>query len=179
MRTVSTLAVVALLAALVHAGEDADPKALFNQGKDAFEQQQYQVAYDKFEKAYFLSHRPALLFNMSSALQKLQRPHEAAEKLRAYLRVVPDDPEHLDLEERMRALDEEQRMLDEKNPKPAPAITLTSAPPPPAARPVVKRPWFWAVLVVGAGAVATGVALGVVYGHPKDPTPSFGRAEGP
>lgn len=57
------------------------------------------------------------------------------------------------------------------DPVPAPAIAVTAVPshPPPPARPVWKRAWFWGVLgagVVAAAAVATGAALGATA--PRD-----------
>jgi hypothetical protein len=50
---------------------------------------------------------------------------------------------------------------------------------PPPKKKLVQQPWFWAAVVVGAGAVATAIALGVVYGRPHDPTPSLGIVKAP
>ena len=40
--------------------------------------------YDSFSESFTLSHEPALLYNIASALQGLKRPHDAAEALRSY-----------------------------------------------------------------------------------------------
>src|SRR3954453_17390357 len=70
-------------------------RQLYTDGKEAYEQLKYQLAYDRFKAAYTLSHQPELLFNMSSAEQGLGHPKAAAELLRAYLRVVPEDPDRV------------------------------------------------------------------------------------
>lgn len=65
--------------------------------------------------------------------------------------------------------------------EPATAGTSLSvaAAPPPASRPLHKRPWFWVVVGGAAVVVATGVALGVTLGSsPKNPTPTYGVANG-
>lgn len=51
-------------------------------------------------------------------------------------------------------------------PQPPPAASRLVTPPPeePAPRPLYKKPLFWVVLTSGLAVVATGVALGVVYG---------------
>ena len=45
-------------------------------------------------------------------------------------------------------------------------------------KPLVKRAWFWATLVAGAAVVGGAIAIGVVLGHPSDPSPSLGRIGG-
>lgn len=58
----------------------------------------------------------------------------------------------------------------------APATGATDVAAPPS-RPLVKRPWFWAIVGSAAIVVATGVALGVTLGSStKDPTPTYGVA---
>src|SRR6201986_752494 len=110
------LAIVLLLASGVTAG--ADPRreegarAADRAGAAAYEAGSYQVAYDKFRESFQLSHEPALLYNISSALQGLGRPHDAAEALRSFLRVTPNDPERPKIELRIATLEEEQRMID-------------------------------------------------------------------
>src|SRR4051794_6222373 len=83
---------------------DAQGKALYADGKAAFEAGEFQRANDLFLQAYLASEKPELLFNMASSLVALGRPHLAAEKLRAYLRVLPEDPERPAIEQRIRAL---------------------------------------------------------------------------
>src|SRR6476659_818050 len=83
------------------AARDERARQLFQAGRDAYNA-------GDFQKAYTLSHQPALLYNVASALQGLRRPHDAAEALRSYLRLKPDDVERPQIEERIRTLEEEQ-----------------------------------------------------------------------
>jgi tetratricopeptide (TPR) repeat protein len=58
------------------------------------------------------------------------------------------------------------------------ATTLTASAAPPE-RPLVKKPWFWAVVGGAAVVVAAGVVLGVTLGSStKDPSPTYGVANG-
>ena len=119
---------------------DEEARAAYKAGAAAYEAGNYQAAYDKFRESFQLSHEPALLYNISSALQGLQRPHDAAEALRSFLRVQPNDPERPKIELRIATLEEEQRMIDldkHKNP-PADATPVVPVPqttPPPQTTP--------------------------------------------
>ncbi|HZS36249.1 MAG TPA: hypothetical protein VFF06_05455 [Polyangia bacterium] len=60
-----------------------------------------------------------------------------------------------------------------------PAAALAPVEPPAEApRSLARRPWFWIALGGAAAVIAAGVALAVVYGHPRDPTASFGVVVG-
>src|SRR5450432_3697571 len=85
------------LVAPVRAGEkeDQQARALNQSGQTAFAAEHYQQAHDDFKKAYLIAQAPALLYNMATCLQRLGRPHDAAETLRAYLSAKPDDPERV------------------------------------------------------------------------------------
>jgi hypothetical protein len=60
----------------------------------------------------------------------------------------------------------------------APAALAPVEPAPEAPKRLVKRPWFWIALGGAAAVIATGVALGVVYGRPRDPNATFGVVQG-
>jgi tetratricopeptide (TPR) repeat protein len=158
-----------LLAAGAAAEEPSDPdtraRALYESGKNAFEQGHYDAAYHAFKDAYLISQRPELLFNMASALERGNKPHEAAESLRAYLRVRPDDADRVRIEEHVRALDEKQRLIDAEHERVAPSPPVLAPPPPtPAAsasKPVYKRWWLWTLVGVAAAGAAVGVGVGV------------------
>src|SRR5262244_2091623 len=107
------------------ARQDQAARDAFKVGRAAYETGDYQLAYDKFKESFTLSHEPALLYNIASALQGLKRPHDAAEALRSYTRLKPDDPDRVQIEERIRTLEEEQRLLDLERPKP---VTPTTPP---------------------------------------------------
>jgi len=103
------------------ARQDQAARTAFNVGRAAYEGGDYQLAYDKFKESFQLSHEPALLYNIASALQGLKRPHEAAEALRSFLRLQPNDPDRPKIEQRIATLEEEQRMLDADRAKAAAA----------------------------------------------------------
>lgn len=118
----------------------------FTIGRTAYEGGDYQLAYDKFKESFQLSHEPALLYNIASALQGLKRPHDAAEALRSFLRLQPNDPDRGKIEQRIATLEEEQRMLDVERKKAEEAaaaerkaheVNLTPPPPPSEVRTVV------------------------------------------
>lgn len=146
------LAFVLVLASVTTAAADArrdqEARAAYKAGATAYEAGNYQVAYDKFRESFQLSHEPALLYNISSALQGLQRPHDAAEALRSFLRVQPNDAERPKIELRIATLEEEQRMIDldkhknqpETPPPPVTTPPLTTTPPPPVTTPSAPPP---------------------------------------
>jgi len=107
-----------LVALLVLAGPASaqkrmeDAKREFHAGRTAYDQSDYAGAYDHFKRSYVLSQEPALLYNISSALQGLGRPGDAAESLRDYLKIMPNDPERLQIEQRITTLVETQKLLD-------------------------------------------------------------------
>jgi tetratricopeptide (TPR) repeat protein len=62
---------------------------------------------------------------------------------------------------------------------PAPSDNTLVASPQPAEKPLIKKPWFWAV-VGGSALVVAGVAIGLGVGlsGDKDPKPSLGAVAG-
>ncbi len=89
-----------------------DAKREFQAGRASYDRSDYAGAYDHFKRSYVLSQEPALLYNISSALQGLGRPGEAAESLRDYLKIMPGDPERVQIEQRIATLLETQKLLD-------------------------------------------------------------------
>lgn len=155
----SFLALCLLLACAVGRADEAaetGAKQLFLDGKAAYEQGAYERAHQLFERSYLVSHHPELLFNMSSALQRMERPREAADKLRAYLRVVPTDDDRPMIEQRIRALDEEQRILDDRRAQAAAEQRVA-----PAAHRRRALAIGLGVVAGVVGAVAVGVGLGL------------------
>jgi tetratricopeptide (TPR) repeat protein len=116
MRLVIACALCLFLAlpSVARADAQAEQKArdLYAEGKAAFERQDFEHAYQRFREAYLLAQEPALLYNLASALHRLNRPGEAAEMLRSYLRTNPEEPEKEAIEQRIRTLDEAQKILD-------------------------------------------------------------------
>jgi tetratricopeptide (TPR) repeat protein len=118
---------------------EQEARAAYKAGAAAYEAGDYQLAYDKFKESFQLSHAPALLYNIASAQQGLKRPHDAAESLRSFLRVQPNDPDRPTIEQRIATLEEEQRMIDadrakEEAARRPPPVVAEPPPPPPALR---------------------------------------------
>jgi hypothetical protein len=92
--------------------EEADKRArsLFQQGRVAFEEGRYRDAWDYFRKAYLLSKRPELLYNVGQSADRLRMDREALEAFRLYLKRLPDAANRREVENRVRAL--EQRLRD-------------------------------------------------------------------
>jgi tetratricopeptide (TPR) repeat protein len=175
-----------LLTSPLHADprRDSDARTAFKAGAAAYEAGDYQTAYDRFKESFQLSHEPALLYNIASALQGLKRPHDAAEALRSFLRVQPNDPDRAKIEQRIATLEEEQRMIDvdrAKEPPPARAPEPTVAPTPtahaaeltasapPPGEPARKRRHTGVIVGVTIGAavlVAGAITLGVLLSRP-------------
>jgi hypothetical protein len=69
---------------------DREARSLFEAGRTAFEQGRYENAFDYFQRAYELSPRPAFLYNIGSAADRLRRDEEALEAFEEYLRRAPE-----------------------------------------------------------------------------------------
>jgi tetratricopeptide (TPR) repeat protein len=151
---VKALAIVALLlGGVADADSDDTARRHYADGKAAFDARRFDEAYQHFKAAYLQSSRPELLFNMSRALEELSRPREAADALRAYLRVVPAEADRSALEQKIRALDEKQQILDAD-------LRLTK---PPVVEKPRRRTGLIAGLTVG-GVVVVGLAVGLGIG---------------
>jgi len=147
-------------------------RSLYHDGRTAFDQERYQAAYQKFREAYGLSPAPALLYNMAAALEALGRPSEAAEKLRAYLRVAAEEPSRGAIEARARILDEAQRQLDvERLKAERPRLLELNA----VEARGQKRGLTIGLGVGGAVVVGLGLGLGLYFGlQPSYPDSTLG-----
>ena len=187
MRAATVVALVAL-GGIAHADAARDERArqLYQAGRDAYNAGDFQKAYDAFKESFTLSHQSALLYNVASALQGLRRPHDAAEALRSYLRLKPDDLERPQIEERIRTLEEEQRLIDLENPSKPPPVapapvappslappssstTLVASPPPTHEKERMRRRTAIIVGVTVGVVVVAGIAVGLALGlQPKE-----------
>jgi tetratricopeptide (TPR) repeat protein len=137
-----------------------EARALFEAGRTAYDAGRFESALDSFGRAYELSRRPALLFNMGSALERLRRDDEALEHYERYLREVPGAENAQFVRARIHFLRSPRR----------------TAGAPEASRPsgnVAEEWWFWtliAVVVIGAG---VGIGVGVALSDPgmQEPLP--------
>jgi tetratricopeptide (TPR) repeat protein len=124
------LAVSAHAADGVSADDDAKARTLFRQGDAAYAEGRYEDALRAFEEAHRLSRRPALLFNVGNALERLGKLGPAADALERYLPHAKRG-EHDTLEKRIHNL--------RKRAAPSATIELEEEPPP-APPPVEPHP---------------------------------------
>ncbi len=83
---------------------DAEAKRLFEDGKEAFQDADYLGAFDMFRRAYELSKRGELLYNIGLAADRMRRDQEAHDAFEAYLREVDEPSRKEEVQERIRAL---------------------------------------------------------------------------
>ncbi|MBX3274479.1 MAG: tetratricopeptide repeat protein [Sandaracinaceae bacterium] len=122
-------------------GTQARARVHFQAGASYYEAGAYDDALREWTRAYELSPRPELLYNLSLAYQGLNRLSEARDHLRRFLDEVSDIPNRANLELRVENL--ERRIAaqaeamappdDEPDPGPAVALEPPRASPPPAA----------------------------------------------
>ncbi len=83
------------------ANADAQARQAFDAGEAAYADGHFDVAYDHFQRAYAMSHRPVLLYNLATALDRLGRSGEAAGYYQRYLDQVSDAPNRAYVEGRL------------------------------------------------------------------------------
>jgi len=154
---------------------DTDARTLFEEGRAAYDAGRFEDATRSFRRAYLLSPRYQLLYNIGQSELRAGHDARALEAFEAFLRQASsDDPNRSEVEERARVLrsmgvssaDAETVVETASSPAPAPEPTETAAPmattaPTPAADggPGIA-PW----ILVGTGAAAVvvgGVLMGV------------------
>jgi tetratricopeptide (TPR) repeat protein len=119
-------------AARAEAPDIVRARALYEQGKSAYASGAYAEAFGYFDRAYELSHAPALLFDMAQA-RRLSGPERCEQALELYRRYLVEDPRASNRDEaaerigEMRACVEHQKQL--ANAEPAPAKPEASAAP--------------------------------------------------
>lgn len=151
--------------------DDAHARKLYKQGDKAYAEGRYEDAAADFEKAYALSGRPLLLFNLANAYERLERYADAAEALDRYL---PDaKPKEQDAvekrignlkrrarkkeqEEEKKREEEAKRQRRKKAAQPAshPPGTTSSSPAPPTTG--------YVLLGVGGASLAVGGVFGAL-----------------
>jgi tetratricopeptide (TPR) repeat protein len=140
---------------------DVEARALFEAGRAAFLDGRHEDALQSFQRAYELSGRPVLLFNIAASLDRLRRNEEALELFGRYLTEVPDAENRAEVEGRMRAL---RTAIDEDRAREARERELEAALQSERENDptVFETWWFWTiagVLIAGGAAIAIGYAL--------------------
>ena len=85
-------------------GRDAEARGLFEAGRAAFDQGRYQDALGYFDRAYQLSRRPQLLYNLGQVHDRLRHDEEALTAFQQYLKQVPGAENRAEVEHRIQAM---------------------------------------------------------------------------
>jgi hypothetical protein len=150
---------------------DAEARSLFDAGSMAFSHGRYEEALERFERAYDLSGRPELLYNIAATHDRLRNDEAALEHFERFIADVPDTERSSEVEARIAVL----RAQIERASAPTPEDTARVAPPEAAPEPTAAEEddgstwWIWAgagVLVIGAAVVAVVLLSG---GGTQDP----------
>lgn len=158
--------------AFAPASEDAsapDPEAVaaYEAGSNAYALGNYEEAVAQFERAFEISHRSELLFNLGQAYSRwydisgdLAHLKKGRKLLENYIAYIDEHPEQDDPQARQQTeerLAEIEQLIDqhESGSDPGPDGEDTK-------RPVHKKAWFWVVVVGGAALIAGGIATAVV-----------------
>lgn len=148
---------------------DEEARALFEAGRIAFGNRRYTQALEMFERAYELSPRPALLYNLGSTLDRLRRDREAVDAFRRYLEGEPNSPRRAEVEERITILEQQLATSPQAV---ARAGTETGSPETDATvehDPITKKWWFWTIIGVAVVGTAVGVGVAVAGGGTQGP----------
>jgi len=128
---------------------DTDARSWFDKGRVAYEAGNFDEAARAFRRAYVLSPRFALLYNIGQAELRAGRDQLAIEAFEGYLRQAPaDDPRRSEVQERARVL----HSMGVRGTDPAAAETTTAPSSEPAATDTAPTP---ATEPVAPDAVAT------------------------
>jgi tetratricopeptide (TPR) repeat protein len=176
---------------------DEEARQIYLAGVAAYDAGRYEAALEYFSRAYALSGRPLLLFNIGSVTERLRRDEESLEAYEAYLAAVPDAPNRAfvesrivflreQLNERARREEETQRVrgAERIEPRFAPeepaSVRVTDSEPSRALELVTNEDegsgditrewWFWTL--IGVAVVGAGVGIGVAYASADSESPS-------
>jgi hypothetical protein len=148
---------------------DEQAKVLYQNGQQLYEEGLYEEAILAFEEAWTLSKRPALLYNIANAQERLGKLQDAVDTLNKY-RVYAALDERETIERRLRAL--ERRLSEERAvvvpppaPTPTPVVVAPVPLPEPVPAPSSRRGPGAPLIGTGVGAALVGgVVAGVTYG---------------
>jgi tetratricopeptide (TPR) repeat protein len=150
--------------AAASSSSEADAREAFARGRAAYDAGDFEAAAQAFERAYQLSGKAGLLYNLYLAFRDANRQAQAAEALRSYLARDPDAPNRPQLEARLKALEAglaeraaQVQAASAAEPEPTPAAPQAAAP---TESPAVLAPatstsppyWRGPVIVMASGA---------------------------
>lgn len=140
---------------------DARARALYKQGDAAYFAGEYADAIAKFGKAYELSGRPELLFNLANAYQHMGRYAEAAERLNNYVSHAPAN-ERAGIRSRIATLRQMAAVQRRERARVAQLQTEVAAY---RARDGSGRTWAYAAWVAGGLGLVSGIVFAARADH--------------
>jgi tetratricopeptide (TPR) repeat protein len=183
--------------------------AHFKEARGLYDQGRWAEALTEFQAGYEAFPLPGFLVNIGQCYRKLERLELARDTWQKFLESNPSDERlRAEVDEALvevrgeldkRAQEEAARAMQAEAKRRAvaasiarehaaqeaalthPDLTQVVASPTPEPRPTKKSKWWvWTLVgVIGAGAVASAVAVGVIYGQPQGPQPgSLGLLDG-
>jgi tetratricopeptide (TPR) repeat protein len=142
---------------------DAEARSIFDAARTAFNNGRYEEALEYFTRAYELSGRPELLYNLGQTLDRLDREAEALDHYRRFLVELPDTEMRGQAEGRIRIIEERLAAAEAAE---AAAAAEVEAP-----RPAAFDPTGPAVLYATSGAALV-VGGGPRRARPRSPEPA-------
>ena len=144
---------------------DKEARSHFNVGKALLDSGRFAEAAEEFDKAYRLSGRPQLLYNLYVAHRDAGNTPKAVEALRAYLKSVPDAPDRVNLQAKLDSLEEQEKHRIEQEEATRRAneeAALAKAEAAKRTRTVVdKSPVPWILMGSGTALLAASIGTGV------------------
>jgi tetratricopeptide (TPR) repeat protein len=108
---------------------EEEARAVFNAGRAAFDDGRFDDALEYFRRAYELSGRGELLYNIGITADRLRRDQEALAALEQYLRDVPNGAQRRDAEARVEVLRQHAQGDQTATPDPDPTSTTVASDP--------------------------------------------------
>ena len=137
---------------------DAQARAHFRAGRSLYDLGRFAQAAQEFESAYRLAQRPELLFNAYVAYRDANDLEGAVRSLGAYLDLVQDAPDRVNLQARLASMSEALEQQRAREAELEAERTRPAVPPPAPEGPAV---WPWIVMGVGTAMVIGGMVTGV------------------
>jgi tetratricopeptide (TPR) repeat protein len=142
---------------------DEEAHARFEAGRLAFEAGRFADALADFSRAYELSKRPGLLFNMGASCARLQRRAQALAYFERYRTELPDARNRAEVDAKIRELRAELDEIRAREDAGAAAVSsepvVDPTPAPVLVEPASVRRWPWALVASGAAIAAGGGVL--------------------
>lgn len=169
--------------------EAARARAAFDRGTRRFTARRYEQALDAFQEAYSLAPHPAVLFNIASCYDKLDRATEAVNTYQRYLRERGDDVEpsrRRDVSTALARLGREVALLHIVPPEPDAPVTLDGQPIEVGEDPLAVSPGTYVIASIAADgreareeiAAVAGETAEVALSYPAPPPEPGGNGHG-